>query len=171
MAKVSQTAAPTTRWGVVASTLVLLTTTHVAAATQHQKRATTTCEDVHIFLGRGWNEPYPGRQGVLVDAICAGQTSCGYEDILFDDSPSSVYGTAVHEGAVAGVRQATNYAADCPDAQLVLSGYSEGAHVVGDVLAGGGGQWFDSTEDEVTGLASDTTSPGSQSESFIPLFI
>lgn len=182
MATISRTATAT-RLSVVASTLVLLTT-FVTAANPHAARAASsttthtqnhkkrvTCEDVHIFLARGWNEDYPGRQGALVDAICAGQdtsssSSCGYEDVIFDDSPSSVYGTAVYQGAVAGISQVNNYATECPDAKIVLSGYSEGAHVLGDVLAGGGGEWFGSTEDDVTGFASVTTSPGSQSESF-----
>lgn len=182
MATISRTAAAT-RLSVVASALVLFTSLVTAAnpyaaraassitthSQSHKKRV--TCEDVHIFLARGWNEEYPGRQGVLVNAICAGQgtSSCGYEDVIFDDSPSSVYGTAVYQGAVAGISQVTNYATDCPDAKIVLSGYSEGAHVLGDVLAGGGGEWFGSTEDDVTGFASVTTSPGNQSEFFPPL--
>lgn len=152
-----------------ASTLISLTIGSPGSSiwdTRSTQRKRVTCEDVHIFLGRGWNEDYPGRQGALVDAICAGQDSgaCGYEDIIFDDSEGTVYGTAVYEGATAGISQVTDYAADCPDAKLVLSGYSEGAHVVGDVLAGGGGDFFDTTEDSVTGLASVSTTPGSQSE-------
>ncbi|KAK8010221.1 carbohydrate esterase family 5 protein [Apiospora arundinis] len=30
------------------------------------------CQAVHVFIARGSTEPYPGRQGALADAICAG---------------------------------------------------------------------------------------------------
>lgn len=165
----------------VASILLSLATTTLATGTssslwyspgaQHLKR--TTCEDVHIIIARGWMEPYPGRQGVLVDAICAGQSSsaCGYEDIIYDNSATSVYSTAVGQGAEAALSQVANYAEDCPDAQIVLSGYSEGAHVFGDALAGGGGDFFGTVEETITGFASDTTSPGSHSEFFFLFFL
>lgn len=142
------------------------TRTTTTTTTHNNNNKRVTCEDVHIILARGWKEDYPGRQGVLVDAICAGQDSsaCGYEDVIFDDSENSVYGPAVYQGAVAGISQVTDYATDCPNAKIVISGYSEGAHVFGDVLAGGGGDWFGTQEGSVTGLGSDATSPGSQSK-------
>lgn len=37
---------------------------------------------------------------------------------------------------------------------------------MGDALAGGGGTFFDVTEDDVTGLASVKASPGSHSKAF-----
>lgn len=116
-----------------------------------------------MFLARGNNEPYPGRQGVLVDAICSGLSSCGYEDIMYDATLDSAYGPTVYQGAVNGIAQVTAYAEDCPDSQLVLSGYSEGAHVVGDILGGGGGDWWDTAEPLVTGLDSAARSPGNKS--------
>lgn len=135
-------------------------------AARAQKRI--TCEDVHVFLARGGSEPYPGRQGTLVDDICAGQSSseCGYEDILFDATIGVDYGTQMFQGATSGVLQITNYANACPASKLVLSGYSLGAGVVGDLLAGSdaGDVVFGSTEQNVTGIVSSTTSPGDQSK-------
>lgn len=142
-------------------------------APQPPRARSTACEDVHIFLARGWKEDYPGRQGVLVDAICAGTTTtsaCGYEDVVFDDSATSSYGPAVYQGATASIAQITAYADACPDAQIVLSGYSEGAHALGDALAGGGGDYFGLVEGDVTGIASDTTSPGNKSEFSVACF-
>lgn len=172
--------------GVASTILSLAITTAIAASADDVSAAPrqprSTCEDVHIFLARGWKEDYPGRQSVLVDAICAGEQgdqshsrsrsrrsssdsdSCGYEDVLFDDSASSSYGPAVYAGATAAIAQITEYAGACPDARIVLSGYSEGAHALGDALAGGGGNFFGLVEDEVAGIASDTTSPGNKSE-------
>ena len=129
----------------------------------------SSCQTTHIFLARGFNEEYPGRQKVLVDAICSGLSSsdCGYEDIVFDDMEGTVYGTAVHEGVTAGKSQVTAYARDCPDAKLVLSGYSLGAHVVGDMLGGNGGDFtmYETVEPEVDGFDSAETSPGSHRKS------
>lgn len=50
-----------------------------------------------------------------------------------DDCPASATG-----GAASGVAQMTAYAERCPISNLVLSGYSQGANVAGDILGGGG---------------------------------
>lgn len=105
-------------------------------------RAESECTDTHIFLAKGNNEPYPGRQGKLVNSICSGLSSCDYEDILFYNPVDSVYCDSVTEGVANGISQITAYNKRCPDASLVISGYSQGAHIVGDILAGGGGTFF-----------------------------
>lgn len=100
------------------------------------------CKDVHVFLARGNNEPYPGRQGKLITAICSGLDSCDYEDIQFYNPLESPYCDSVMEGAKNGNSQIVAYNEKCPDSMLVVSGYSQGGHVVGDVLGGGGGVFF-----------------------------
>lgn len=69
----------------------------------------------------------------------------------------------MHGGVVAGKSRVTAYAKDCPDAKLVLSGYSLGAHAVGDMLGGNGGDFtmYETVEPEVDGFESAKTSPGS----------
>ncbi|KAI2465965.1 carbohydrate esterase family 5 protein [Annulohypoxylon bovei var. microspora] len=127
-----------------------------------QETGSGTCTDVHIFLSRGNNEPYPGRQSKLVTAICSGLSSCDYEDIAFDNALEVNYCTAVEAGRKAGVSQITAYNKKCPDAQLVVSGYSQGAHVVGDILGGGGGTFFqDCTTPSAAGLDPDSA-PGNK---------
>lgn len=51
-------------------------------------RQTEDCEDVHLFLARGTDEDYPGRQISIVYAVCngTGDASCGYEDIQYPAS-------------------------------------------------------------------------------------
>ncbi|KAI1441592.1 carbohydrate esterase family 5 protein [Annulohypoxylon stygium] len=122
--------------------VVLFTTSLLLALVDAQSTGTGSCTETHIFLSRGNNEPYPGRQGKLVDAICSGLSSCDYEDIVFDNALETEYCGAVEAGRKAGVDQITAYAKKCPDAKLVVSGYSQGAHVMGDVLGGGGGTFF-----------------------------
>jgi hypothetical protein len=97
---------------------------------------------VHIFLARGNNEPYPGRQGVIVADICNGLDSCDYEDIVYENSLSDVYCVSSAEAAINGPKQINAYNKRCPNAKLVMSGYSQGAQAMSDILGGGGGSVF-----------------------------
>lgn len=136
----------------------------LALVTSAQETGTGACTDVHVFLSRGNNEPYPGRQGKLVQAICSGLASCDYEDVAFDNALEVEYCSAIEAGRKAGVAQIAAYNERCPDAKLVVSGYSQGAHVVGDVLGGGGGVFFQGcTTPAAPGLDPDST-PGSASK-------
>ncbi|EXJ87852.1 hypothetical protein A1O1_04779 [Capronia coronata CBS 617.96] len=119
-----------------------------------------SCKDVHIFLAKGNNEPYPGRQGKLAGAICYGLDSCDYEDIQYYNPVDSPYCDSVTQGVQDGVSQITAYASRCPNSKLVVSGYSQGAHVVGDVLGGGGGYFFNECTEPSVGGLDPTTSPG-----------
>src|ERR1700712_5457319 len=92
------------------------------------------CKAVHLFLGRGAHESYPGRVGALNTAICRHYTSCSYEDIQFNSALD--YCDAIATGASNGIAQIAAYARRCPASKLVLGGYSEGAHIVGDILGG-----------------------------------
>lgn len=88
-------------------------------------RQTQDCDAVHVFLARGTSEDYPGRQISVVNAVCEGISSCGYEDIQYPASFVPDYCTSVGVGVVNGTSQITAYVVQCPDAQLVLSGYSQ----------------------------------------------
>ncbi|KAI6782651.1 uncharacterized protein J7T54_003664 [Emericellopsis cladophorae] len=70
--------------------------------------ANKPCNDVHIFLARDNNEP-----------------------------TLALVGRALSEGAANGVKQIAAYNKRCPDAKLVVSGYSQGGQVVGYVLGDG----------------------------------
>lgn len=127
------------------STKVTLSSLLLAAAPAvlAQSTGTGSCTDVHMFLARGWNEDFPGRQGALASAVCAdlpGKT-CDYEDVNYD-AYSTDYCPSVAAGEVIALRQIDEYHARCPDSALVLSGYSEGATVLGNVLAGDSGDVF-----------------------------
>ncbi|KAL0944537.1 acetylxylan esterase precursor [Colletotrichum truncatum] len=122
--------------------LSALSWTSGASVVTRQATGASECRDVHIFLARGNNEPYPGRQGKLVTAICDGLDSCDYEDIQFWNPLEAPYCQSVEEGAANGTAQVTAYNKRCPNSKLVLSGYSQGGHVIGDVLGGGGGRFF-----------------------------
>jgi acetylxylan esterase len=115
-----------------------------------RQMVTSDCADVHVFLSRGNNEPYPGRQGKLVDAICQGLESCDYEDIQMHNALSDEYCGAISEGTANGVNQVIAYNERCPSSKLVVSGFSQGAHVVGDMFGGGGGTFFQDCQSVAT---------------------
>ncbi|KLO98626.1 acetylxylan esterase precursor [Fusarium fujikuroi] len=112
------------------STTLLL----IAATTVNAIGIRDDCKDVHIFLAKGNNEPYPGRQGKLAGAICSGLKSCDYEDIQFQNALEDPFCDSVTEGVKNGIKQITAYNKKCPDSKLVVSGYSQGGQVVGDIL-------------------------------------
>ncbi|GKT85597.1 acetylxylan esterase precursor [Colletotrichum tofieldiae] len=133
-----------------------------ASVTERQATGASECRNVHIFLARGNNEPYPGRQGKLVTAICDGIDSCDYEDIQFWNPLEAPYCQSIEEGAANGTAQITAYNKRCPDAKLVVSGYSQGGHVVGDVLGGGGGTFFQDCKQKSNAGLDATKAPGNK---------
>jgi hypothetical protein len=102
--------------------ILLLSTAAVVSA----QNACIRCDDIHFFLARGNNEPYPGRQAMLVDATCDGLTGCGYEDLYYSSLYTDLYCQDAYEGVLAGHAQMTAYAQECPDSKLIIAGYSQG---------------------------------------------
>jgi hypothetical protein len=174
---------PITR-GVI-STLVLAAAVHARDALVARDDAdiytepSTACHDIHIIMARGNNEVAGAmtRQNSVVNAICEGRESCGWEDIDYDNPLDNKYAEACYEGVVNGMKQIRSYGESCPESKIVLTGYSQGAHVIGDMLGGGGGTFEtmgggehmgeNSTEGYVEGLDQDS-SPGNQSECIFP---
>jgi hypothetical protein len=122
------------------------------------------CEDVHFFLWRGNNEPYPGRQGDLVAATCDNVASCGYEDVIYSALFTDLSCQTTYDGVIAGFGQMTAYADRCPNSKLILAGYSQGAQIVTDILGGGGGYSFNDCLQPSTPPLDRSTSPGSRRE-------
>ncbi|KAI1634264.1 carbohydrate esterase family 5 protein [Biscogniauxia mediterranea] len=118
------------------------------------------CEAVHVFIARGSTEPYPGSQLALVEGICEGTSGCGYEDIIYPATLEN-YCISAGTGVSNGIAQIKAYSEACPDSSLVLTGYSQGAHVIGDILGGGGGLFADCTQAGVEGLSPDEA-PGNK---------
>ncbi|KAF6827935.1 acetylxylan esterase precursor [Colletotrichum musicola] len=133
-----------------------------AAVAARQSVGDSECRDVHVFLARGNNEPYPGRQGKLVTAICDGLNSCDYEDIQFWNPLEAPYCQSVEEGAANGTAQVTAYNKRCPNSKLVLSGYSQGGHVIGDILGGGGGRFFQDCQQKANPGLDAAKAPGNK---------
>lgn len=147
-----------------AATLLLLSAAALNVNVKAQSTGDEDCQDVHLFLARGDGESYPGRIGQLATAVCGGIANCDYEDIQFTSVDGSVYCDSVYEGANNGIDQVYAYNKRCPKAKLVLGGYSLGANVVGDILGGGGGNFYDCSEGTVQAAYSPGTGVGKMSE-------
>ena len=99
-----------------------------------------SCAAVHVITARASNEP-PGEgiTGALVTQIVnssaqtVSRASVNYPATLTNYASSSAQGVSALKTQLASQVQA------CPNQKIVLAGYSQGAHVVLDVLGGGGG--------------------------------
>lgn len=130
----------------------------------HLAKRDSACTATHIFIAKGNNEPYPGRQGTLVNAICSGLASCDYEDILYYNPVEAPYCGSIDQGVSDGIAQITAYNARCPDTKLVVSGYSQGAQIVGDILGGGGGVFFQNCVQTTNAGLDINSAPGNKSK-------
>lgn len=134
----------------IRNTLALGALSALAAAQATPPKLDASCADVVIFMARGNDAPYrDGRTFPFVEATCGKFTgqgkTCDHIDIEFDVTLGGDYCAQVAEGARNGISQITAFNAKCPCTHIVVNGYSEGAHVVGDVLGGPGGCTFVST--------------------------
>lgn len=103
-------------------------------------QALDACADVHIITARASTEaPGEGITGDLIDRVIAlsdqsiTRASVSYPATLTNYPSSSAQGVAALK------TQLTNQVSACPNQKIVLAGYSQGAHVILDVLGGGGG--------------------------------
>lgn len=121
-----------------AATAALALVLGQTSAINRRQNENTTCTDIHVMISRGTTESYPGTLRSLTDLVLDAYPGTNYEDIIYpatseDTTPS------YHEGIVNATNQLTAYASSCPDSRILVLGYSQGAMVVGDMLAGGGG--------------------------------
>jgi len=100
----------------------------------------TACAAVHVITARASTErPGEGITAAMVSRVVStskqtvSRASVDYPATLTDYARSSGQGiTALRD-------QLTKQVQQCPNQKIVLAGYSQGAHVVLDVLGGGGG--------------------------------
>ncbi|KAM0433535.1 hypothetical protein ACHAPT_004415 [Fusarium lateritium] len=103
-----------------------------------------SCPDIHIFGARETTvSPGFGSAGALIDKIkadhsgatseaieypaCGGQSSCG----------GVQYGDSARQGTEAVSTAVNDFHSRCPDAQIVLVGYSQGGHIMHNAICGG----------------------------------
>jgi len=96
------------------------------------------CPDVEVIFARGTFEP-PGVGGIgqaFVDELQAQPQLIGKSvDVYAVNYPASLNFPAAADGVIDASNRVRDMAARCPDAKMVLGGYSQGAAVAGYVTA------------------------------------
>ncbi|KAJ0162405.1 Acetylxylan esterase 2 [Colletotrichum tanaceti] len=110
----------------------------LAATASAQNSTTTTCAaGVHLIVARGSNEaPGSGRIGSVANGVVAAIPGSQIAPL---DYPAAFdgYNVSVAAGDEAMKIALVQYSSRCPDSKVALLGFSQGAHVTGDVLCGG----------------------------------
>jgi acetylxylan esterase len=100
----------------------------------------TTCADVAIITARASTEnPGEGITGALVTQIINSSTQNISRASVSYPATLNNYNSSSLQGINALKSQLTTEVTNCPNEKIVLAGYSQGAHVVLDVLGGGQG--------------------------------
>ena len=100
----------------------------------------TTCAQVHIITARASTEaPGEGITGALVDQIVSSSKQTVSRASVTYPATLTNYPSSSSQGVAALTQQLTAQVQACPSQKIVLAGYSQGAHVILDVLGGGGG--------------------------------
>ncbi|MFK0251248.1 cutinase family protein [Amycolatopsis azurea] len=98
------------------------------------------CTDVYVLAARGSGEsPGTGAIGSLAAQIKKQSGQSVEVDAVDYPAQLAPYGSSSAKGTAAVKKQLADQAATCPDQKIVLIGYSQGAHIIGDALGGGGG--------------------------------
>ncbi|KXN82556.1 Acetylxylan esterase 2 [Leucoagaricus sp. SymC.cos] len=124
----------------ISKTLAAFVVAALAISVSAIPAPTSPCAAVHIIAARASTEP-PGAGiiGALVTQVqvesaqTVSTVAVNYPATLTDYANSSAQGTAAVKALL------TTQANACPNQKIVLVGYSQGAHIIGDAVAGGGG--------------------------------
>ncbi|KAK2770693.1 hypothetical protein FQN53_005383 [Emmonsiellopsis sp. PD_33] len=101
----------------------------------------TPCAPLTILSARGSSEsPGEGRLAAIADILTSTHANSVRRAL---DYPAKIfpYFPSLVDGINALVNLLNSTLTTCPDSKFVLMGYSQGAHVIGDVLCGGTLTW------------------------------
>ena len=102
--------------------------------------STASCAAVHIIVARASTEAQgDGVIGALATLIQGDVNATVSQEAVVYPATLNNYASSVGKGDSAMAADIENAVSACPNEKIVLLGYSQGAQVVGDVLAGGGG--------------------------------
>ncbi|KAK7981651.1 carbohydrate esterase family 5 protein [Apiospora saccharicola] len=112
----------------------------IAADAPHRSRV-ITCPKIHVFGARETLQP-PGFGSTksVVDAILSSHNgSATAEGIIYPAAgeDNQAYTASAEEGVEAVVRQTKSFVDMCPEAMIVMVGYSQGAQIMDNAFCGG----------------------------------
>ncbi|KIJ29283.1 carbohydrate esterase family 5 protein [Sphaerobolus stellatus SS14] len=112
----------------------------VAAVPAPAAAPVSPCADVHIIAARASTEaPGAGIIGALVTQVQKQSSQTVSTDAVDYPATLTNYASSSAQGTAATMTLLTNQANTCPEQKIVLVGYSQGAQIIGDAVAGGGG--------------------------------
>ncbi|KAG5984540.1 hypothetical protein E4U55_004323 [Claviceps digitariae] len=115
---------------------IFVITLRVVAAARIMLSA-AACSRVHIMVARGTLEsPGTGIMQPLVQMITQRHPGATVEPINYPALLDG-YEESVDAGTQGVTHQVTSYVKHCPESQVVVLGFSQGAHITGDALCGG----------------------------------
>lgn len=119
--------------------IALCSFSRLISASQLEGRQTANnCSDIHIVTARASTEqPGEGVIGSLAKLIQDNNQGVTRDNVQYPATLKE-YASSSSKGTAALTKQLTNYTEACPNSKVVLLGYSQGAHVIGDVMCGGG---------------------------------
>ncbi|KAG5650042.1 hypothetical protein H0H81_000979 [Sphagnurus paluster] len=98
--------------------------------------AAADCAAVHIITARASTEaPGEGIIGSVVNDIVSGRKQTVTREAIVYPATLTDYANSQSKGVTATKAQLAAKTSACPNTKIVLMGYSQGAHVSGDVLA------------------------------------
>lgn len=127
----------------VVALLTLTTTACGAIGAAAPQNPVDPCESVYLIVARGTNEPPgQGRTASLVARIK--QSSAQSITDVAVDYPAEAkslrgYADSSAQGATAVRQLLTDEVTRCPARKIAMLGYSQGAQIIADAIAGGGG--------------------------------
>lgn len=114
----------------------VLSSTALAAPFFDKRQA--GCPPNHLIVARGSLEPPgPGSMLTLAEKVMAANPGTTMESIVY---PATIenYDTSSASGTTAVTQALTTFNQKCPSSKVAMLGYSQGAQIVGDSVAGGG---------------------------------
>ncbi|OAL54618.1 alpha/beta-hydrolase [Pyrenochaeta sp. DS3sAY3a] len=116
----------------------------IAVAAAQAPKTDAPCADVVIVMARGNNAPYQDwRTFPFVDATCgklrAEGKTCDFIEVVFETMMNGDFCTQIATGVRNGQAEITAFNKKCPCSHIILNGFSQGAWIAGDILAGPGG--------------------------------
>ncbi|KAG5653934.1 hypothetical protein H0H81_009291 [Sphagnurus paluster] len=119
-----------------ASLLVVAALAVSTTARPVSQSAAADCADVHIISARGSTEAVgEGSISAIVDSIVSGSKQTITREAIVYPATLTDYTNSQSKGVTAMKAQLAAKASACPNTKIVLTGYSQGAHIAGDILA------------------------------------